>query len=42
MFDKARTLNVALVIFAVIGLVAVRGIIGMAVMHISMMHGMRS
>ncbi|MFL9964643.1 hypothetical protein PQR02_26975 [Paraburkholderia sediminicola] len=42
MFDNARMLNVIIIIFAVIGLVAVLGIVGMAVMHVSMMHGMRS
>lgn len=42
MFDNARMLNVIVIIFAVIGLVAVLGIVGMMVMHVSMMHGMRS
>ncbi|MDR5751327.1 MULTISPECIES: hypothetical protein [unclassified Caballeronia] len=42
MFDSARILNVVIVIFAVIGLVAVLGNAGMTVMHVSMMHGMRS
>ncbi|MFM0329470.1 hypothetical protein [Paraburkholderia strydomiana] len=42
MFDDARMLNVVVVIFAIIGLVAVLGIVGMAVMHVSMMLGMRS
>ncbi|MEZ2307224.1 hypothetical protein AB6809_11405 [Paraburkholderia sp. RCC_158] len=42
MFDNARMLNVIIIIFAVIGLVAVLGIVGMMVMHVSMMHGMRS
>ena len=41
MFDNARVLNIVVVIFAVIGLVAVLGIAGMAIMHFNMMHGMR-
>ena len=42
MFDNTRMLNVVIIIFAVIGLVAVLSIVGKAVMHVSMMHGMRS
>jgi hypothetical protein len=42
MFDYARMLDVVIVIFAVIGLVALLGIVGMTVMHVGMMHGMRS
>ncbi|MFM0556893.1 hypothetical protein P0D69_38905 [Paraburkholderia sediminicola] len=42
MFDNARMLNVVVIIFAAIGLVAVLGIVGMAVMHVSMMHGVHS
>ncbi|MFM0484889.1 hypothetical protein PQQ81_30500 [Paraburkholderia strydomiana] len=42
MFDNARMLNVVIIIFAVIGLIAVLGIVGMAVMHVGMMHGMDS
>jgi hypothetical protein len=41
MFDNARVLNIFIVIFAAIGLVAVLGIAGMTVMHFNMMHGMR-
>lgn len=42
MFERARMLNVVIVIFAVIGLIAVLGIARMTVMHVSMMHGMHS
>jgi disulfide bond formation protein DsbB len=37
-----RILNVVVVILAVIGLIAVLGVVGMTVMHVSMMHGVRS
>lgn len=42
MFGTVRILNVVIAIFAVIGLITVLGIVGMTVMHVSMMHGMRS
>jgi hypothetical protein len=41
MFDRYGFLNVVIAIFAVIGLIAVLGVAGMAVVHVSMMHGMR-
>ncbi|NDY74815.1 hypothetical protein G3N28_22950 [Desulfobacter hydrogenophilus] len=41
MFDRSALLNVVIVIFAIIGLIVVLGAAGMAVLHISMMHGMR-
>ncbi|CAB3805162.1 hypothetical protein [Pararobbsia alpina] len=42
MFGNARILNFIIAIFAAIGLIAVLGIVGMAVMHVSMMHGVWS
>ncbi|SAL62387.1 hypothetical protein AWB68_03288 [Caballeronia choica] len=42
MFDNARILNVVIVVFAAIGLIAVLGAVGMAVLHVSIMHGLRS
>ncbi len=41
MFDRSGFLNVVIAIFAIIGLIVVFGVAGMAVLHISMMHGMR-
>jgi hypothetical protein len=41
MFYNARILNAVIVVFAVIGFIAVLGVVGMTVMHTSMMHGMR-
>lgn len=42
MFNGKPILNVIIVFFAVIGLVAVLGAVGMTAMHVSMMRGLHS
>ena len=42
MLGRSGFLNIVIGIFAVIGLIAVLGIAGMAVMHVSAMHGTRA
>jgi hypothetical protein len=41
MFNRSGFLNFVIAIFAAIGLVVVLGVAGMAVLHASMMHGIR-
>jgi hypothetical protein len=41
MSGRSGFLNVVIAIFTVIGLIAVLGVAGMAVLHVSMMHGIR-